>query len=353
MKNKIIILLLITLIFLTTGLKKLTVPVQAGEKWTGRITWKKTSKSVAREKWMTNGLEEAHSWDISFEYKINAVFVKSKGAVNRIETATDWQKDSVVFVHPEKKYLVEQTTKWKYCNCSEILDVEVEFDADRKNYWVRFDMPKCDQHDEYLKISNIYGNKFDVFINEHPGTTLTLPPTFSGQPVGNNLKTLSGSWQETIPAPNDPGGGAIITTANWDLSMICPPWNNPMTQNNIATLDQRVRAAAAKFVKRVHDELCIKLKVTSAYRTIQEQDYLYAQGRTRPGPIITKARGSQSNHTSGKAIDVYMVLEDGSIDTGEEVPPEVVRIGKEEGFEWGGDWKGNLRDGPHFEMRIK
>lgn len=347
MKNKIIVLLLVAFIFLTTGFKKITLRDKPPEKWTGRITWKKTSATTGKKKWDNHGLEEAHRWDISFEYKIDAVFVKSKGNVHRHETATDWQKDSLVFVHPEKKYLIGETTKWKYCDCSEILDVEVEFDADRKNYWVRFDMPICDQHDEYLKISNLYGNQNDVSINEHPGTTLTLPPTFSGQPVGNNLKTLSGSWQETIPSPND--GGVMITTANWDLSMICPPWNNPMTQNNIATLDQRVRAAAAKFVKRVNDELCIKLKVTSAYRSKQDQDALYAQGRTKPGRIVTNARGGQSNHNSGKAIDVYMVLEDGSIATEDEVPPEVVKIAKEEGFEWGGSWKGKLRDGPHFE----
>ena len=39
------------------------------------------------------------------------------------------------------------------------------------------------------------------------------------------------------------------------------------------------------------------------------------------------------------------------------VPPDVAKIAKEEGFEWGGDWTKKGKDGkvfkdyPHFEMK--
>ena len=41
----------------------------------------------------------------------------------------------------------------------------------------------------------------------------------------------------------------------------------------------------------------------SGYRSIPEQNLLYAQGRTTPGNIVTKARGGQSYHNQGLAID--------------------------------------------------
>ena len=46
--------------------------------------------------------------------------------------------------------------------------------------------------------------------------------------------------------------------------------------------------------------------VTSAYRSSAEQDKLYAQGRTTPGPRVTNARGGQSAHNFGLAIDVVL-----------------------------------------------
>lgn len=46
--------------------------------------------------------------------------------------------------------------------------------------------------------------------------------------------------------------------------------------------------------------------VTSGFRGFAEQTALYAQGRTRPGPVVTKARAGQSAHNYGRAIDVVL-----------------------------------------------
>ncbi len=40
----------------------------------------------------------------------------------------------------------------------------------------------------------------------------------------------------------------------------------------------------------------LEVLVTCTYRSNLEQDELYAQGRTKPGPIVTNARGGQSAH---------------------------------------------------------
>lgn len=41
----------------------------------------------------------------------------------------------------------------------------------------------------------------------------------------------------------------------------------------------------------------------SGLRTVEEQNALYAQGRTAPGKIVTNAKGGQSWHNFGAAID--------------------------------------------------
>ncbi|HEX6622520.1 MAG TPA: LysM peptidoglycan-binding domain-containing protein [Pyrinomonadaceae bacterium] len=48
--------------------------------------------------------------------------------------------------------------------------------------------------------------------------------------------------------------------------------------------------------------------ITDGLRTFAEQDALFAQGRTKPGNIVTKARGGQSNHNYGLAVDMYPVI---------------------------------------------
>ncbi|WP_342439351.1 M15 family metallopeptidase [Paenibacillus sp. FSL L8-0436] len=103
----------------------------------------------------------------------------------------------------------------------------------------------------------------------------------------------------------------------------------------------------------------IPIVITQGLRTIAEQDALYAQGRSKPGNVVTNARGGYSNHNFGVAIDFALLTNDGrsvSWDTkldgnrdGRADWNEVVALAKALGFTWGGDWKTFL-DMPHFEM---
>src|ERR687883_479303 len=70
---------------------------------------------------------------------------------------------------------------------------------------------------------------------------------------------------------------------------------------------QQVHPALAAAITTLIDTLYkngIQIEVVQGLRTFAEQDALYAQGRTRPGPIVTRARGGQSNHNYGLAVDV-------------------------------------------------
>lgn len=89
--------------------------------------------------------------------------------------------------------------------------------------------------------------------------------------------------------------------------------------------------------------------IIQTFRSFEESDLLYQKGRTRPGPIVTNAKAGQSYHNYGLAIDFALQV-DGKIIW--EVTKDwmtVVNIFKAHGWGWGGDWKGKLKDYPHFE----
>ncbi|MEK4669131.1 MULTISPECIES: peptidoglycan-binding protein [unclassified Niallia] len=98
----------------------------------------------------------------------------------------------------------------------------------------------------------------------------------------------------------------------------------------------------------------IYVLITDGYRSKAEQDALYAQGRTKPGKIVTNAKGGQSNHNFGIAVDFCLTNEKGTIAnyTVNSNWRRVAAIAKSKGFEWGGDWKGFV-DNPHLEYTGK
>ena len=94
----------------------------------------------------------------------------------------------------------------------------------------------------------------------------------------------------------------------------------------------------------------LQVEVVQGLRTFAEQDGLFAQGRSRPGPIVTRARGGQSNHNYGLAVDL-VPFNDGQPNWN--APLGVwTTIGTEAeklGMEWGGDWK-KFVDKPHVQL---
>ena len=100
----------------------------------------------------------------------------------------------------------------------------------------------------------------------------------------------------------------------------------------------------------------VSIRLTQTLRTIQEQNDLYAIGRTKPGKIVTNAKGGQSYHNYGLACDFCLLHKDGSISWNmhEDLDKdgiadwmEVVKVFEKYGWEWGGKWK--FKDTPHFQ----
>ena len=119
---------------------------------------------------------------------------------------------------------------------------------------------------------------------------------------------------------------------------------------DITMCHPRLRAAATQLVKKCADAR-LKIKITDCFRSVAEQDELYAQGRTKPGSIVTNAKGSayQSHHMWGTAFDFCRNDGKGAYYDADGFFKKVGAIGKSIGLEWGGDWKSPV-DKPHFQL---
>jgi peptidoglycan L-alanyl-D-glutamate endopeptidase CwlK len=116
----------------------------------------------------------------------------------------------------------------------------------------------------------------------------------------------------------------------------------------IATLLPEVQPYARALVAKSAQN-GITIKVISGLRTYEEQNDLYAQGRTKPGNIVTNARGGYSNHNFGIAFDIG-VFEGSSYKDESPKYKAVGALGTDLGLEWGGNWK-TIQDEPHFQLR--
>lgn len=84
--------------------------------------------------------------------------------------------------------------------------------------------------------------------------------------------------------------------------------------------------------------------ITETHRSQARQDYLYEQGRTRPGNKVTWTRNS--NHKGGWAWDIAVSPPKALYDN--TVISQAGKIAGELGIEWGGTWK--TKDNPHFQI---
>jgi len=118
------------------------------------------------------------------------------------------------------------------------------------------------------------------------------------------------------------------------------------TDKKIASLHPSVQNQIKSFVLMAKNRFDIDLRVTDGFRSVEEQDKLYAKGRTAKGSIVTKARGGYSNHNFGLAVDV-VPMENGKLNWETNQWSLIGRIGESRGLEWGGRWK--FLDRPHFQ----
>ena len=119
---------------------------------------------------------------------------------------------------------------------------------------------------------------------------------------------------------------------------------------DITLCHPRLQTIASEWVKACASA-GLTVKIGETFRTVAEQDELYAQGRTKPGNKVTNARGSSysSQHQWGIAFDFYRSDGKGAYNEEGDFFGKAAAIAKNLGLAWGGDWK-SIVDKPHLYL---
>lgn len=133
----------------------------------------------------------------------------------------------------------------------------------------------------------------------------------------------------------------------------------------VKLLHPAVRDEVAKIIGAIEATWpeTMAIRIVQGLRTIEEQNALYEQGRTKPGKKVTNAKGGSSYHNYGLAIDFALIYDkdgNGSFETlswdlakdannnNKADWMEVVGFFKSAGWGWGGEWH-SIKDYPHLE----
>lgn len=118
--------------------------------------------------------------------------------------------------------------------------------------------------------------------------------------------------------------------------------------------DRRVEFLSkfSQLVDTAYGKHGIQVAIFWLHRTPEQQQALYAQGRTQPGKRVTNCDGitKKSNHQRWEAADVCVIYAGSEWQWGRVPEYETLgRIAKELGLKWGGTFEG-LNDIFHFEL---
>ena len=132
-----------------------------------------------------------------------------------------------------------------------------------------------------------------------------------------------------------------------------------MASRCLDDLDKNFSAIACEHLAKCKSA-GLNVVVTCTYRSEDEQNALYLQGRSQTGEIITNAKGGESAHNctldgkpSARAYDIAILNQDGTScdwDANDTNWLLAQSLGRSVGLVCGADWPIALRDGPHFEM---
>lgn len=129
------------------------------------------------------------------------------------------------------------------------------------------------------------------------------------------------------------------------------------TIENLGSLNKKALAKFEPFLAAAESAMAskgVKVEVISGLRSWAAQAALYAQGRTKPGRIVTKARPGSSWHNYGLAIDLGLFkngvyLDEAKPAVADSLYIEIGRIAEVHGIEWAGNWT-SFKESPHFQI---
>lgn len=137
---------------------------------------------------------------------------------------------------------------------------------------------------------------------------------------------------------------------------IVVPARTKRTVENMGSLNKKARPKLEAFLVDAEQAMAVhgvRVEVISGLRSWGQQAELYAQGRTKPGRIVTKARPGSSWHNYGLAIDLGLFrggvyLDEADPKLTAKLYAELGKLAAAMGIEWAGTWK-SFPEGPHFQ----
>jgi peptidoglycan L-alanyl-D-glutamate endopeptidase CwlK len=167
---------------------------------------------------------------------------------------------------------------------------------------------------------------------------------------GNYVGAIDGVWGPQMDAA-DQAFTEAYEAAKQQLGAF-----DARSESNIQTLIPSAQREARRFLAKARAGFPnLAIRILSGTRTYVEQDQLFSKGRNgNPGPIVTHARGGESNHNFGIAWDVG-IFDGGRYLTGgtaseEKAYRDLAPVAMSPALEWGGDWT-SFTDLPHYQMK--
>jgi len=159
-----------------------------------------------------------------------------------------------------------------------------------------------------------------------------IPGPRTAQAVAAKLGIVVTTPASTPAAPAPTGGGIDSRSAG-----------------NIATLRKDAQGKAREWLLKCL-EAGINVKIICGNRTYQEQDALYAQGRSTPGPRVTNAPAGYSWHNFGVAWDFVVFDANGEPQWESPLMERCGKIAESFDLDWGGSWT-TFQDTPHIQLK--
>lgn len=127
------------------------------------------------------------------------------------------------------------------------------------------------------------------------------------------------------------------------------PEFSALSKKRLETCDPRIIYLCTDAIK------IMDFTVVCGHRTNEEQDKLYAQGRTNQGRIVTYKRGGESIHNTFPSLAIDLApwpIDWNNIAAFGALAGIIKTLAWQRGIQiqWGGDWP-NFKDYPHFQLK--
>jgi hypothetical protein len=120
--------------------------------------------------------------------------------------------------------------------------------------------------------------------------------------------------------------------------------------NKLDTLEPDFKPQVEELIAKTKAATGRKWAISDARRTMAQQRDIYAQGRTKPGKVVSNAKPGQSAHNFGYAVDLWPLTADGDFDWGarQSLFKVMADIAVDMGLTAGFYFK-SIHDSPHIE----